>query len=182
MTDLDSQIAKVQQFASSFKVQTITSDAELQQSVQVLGLIKDKLKRSELLRKEFTGDLNAQLKKINDRFKEISVPLESLEKGLKLQVQIYYAAQERKAREDLERMKKEKPNEMAIVEAPSSSIKTVTGTASIKKVWTFEVENINEVPREYFSIDEKKIREAISSGKREISGVRIFQESQVAIR
>jgi hypothetical protein len=49
-----------------------------------------------------------------------------------------------------------------------------------KLVWKFEVTNGTEVPREYMVIDEKKIREAVFAGAREIPGVRIYQETQIS--
>lgn len=51
-----------------------------------------------------------------------------------------------------------------------------------KKVWTFTLKDESQVPREYLVVDEKKIREAIRAGVREIPGVEIFQDTQIAIR
>lgn len=54
--------------------------------------------------------------------------------------------------------------------------------SGVKKVWTFNVTDPNLVPREYLVVDEKKIREAIRAEVREIPGVEIFQDTQIAIR
>lgn len=54
----------------------------------------------------------------------------------------------------------------------------VTGA---RRVWTFEVTDEAKVPREFLSVDEKKIRQAVREGAREIPGVRIFQETSIAI-
>lgn len=51
-----------------------------------------------------------------------------------------------------------------------------------KKVWTFTLKEEAQVPREYLVVDEKKIREAVRAGIREIPGVEIFQDTQIAIR
>lgn len=51
-----------------------------------------------------------------------------------------------------------------------------------KKVWTFTVTDRLQVPREYLAVDEKKIREAVRAGIREIPGVEIFQDTQIAVR
>lgn len=50
----------------------------------------------------------------------------------------------------------------------------------MRKVWTFEVESVALIPAEYLVVDEKKIRQAVRDGVRDIPGVRIFKESQVA--
>lgn len=51
-----------------------------------------------------------------------------------------------------------------------------------KKVWTFAVKDESQVPREYLSVDEKKIRDAVRAGVREIPGVDVFQDTQIVIR
>lgn len=51
-----------------------------------------------------------------------------------------------------------------------------------KKVWTFSVKDEAQVPREFLIVDEKKIREAVRTGVRDIPGVEIFQDTQIAIR
>ena len=53
---------------------------------------------------------------------------------------------------------------------------------SIKKVWTFEILDPNIIPIEYRTVDEKKIRQAMLNGIREIPGVKIYQESQLSLR
>ena len=50
-----------------------------------------------------------------------------------------------------------------------------------RKVWKFEIVAEAEIPREYMAADEVAIRRAIMAGQREIPGVRIYQESQIAI-
>lgn len=50
------------------------------------------------------------------------------------------------------------------------------------KTWTFEVTDPAQVPREYLVIDEKKVREAIASGRRMINGMRIFQKEGLSLR
>lgn len=52
----------------------------------------------------------------------------------------------------------------------------------IRKVWTFTITNEVAVPREFLTVDEKKVKQAISAGVREIPGIEIFQESQLNLR
>ena len=72
----------------------------------------------------------------------------------------------------------ETPVEIPKVVAPD---KTTAGM-TIKKIWKFKITYLNEVPREYFIIDESRIRQAIRDGKREIEGVCIYEESNVAVK
>jgi hypothetical protein len=76
------------------------------------------------------------------------------------------------------------PAEIALVELPPelpTMTRTALGSATVKKVWTFEIIYPNLVPIVYLTIDEKKIREAVRAGVREIPGVRIYQDDQLAI-
>ncbi len=54
--------------------------------------------------------------------------------------------------------------------------------SGVRKTWTFEIRDAASVPRDFLSVDEKKIREAIRLGVREIQGINIYQETSVAIR
>ncbi|MFH0810785.1 MAG: hypothetical protein V2A77_10035, partial [Pseudomonadota bacterium] len=50
------------------------------------------------------------------------------------------------------------------------------GTAVSSLPWTFEIEKPDDVPRSFCMPDEKRIREAVKVGVRDIAGVRIFQK------
>lgn len=89
----------------------------------------------------------------------------------------------RKAEEEAKANAVEAPVVAAPVvqEAPKVT-RTEAGSASQRKVWTFEIEHPEAVPREYLTVDEKKIRDAVRMGVREIAGVRIFEESKTVFR
>jgi hypothetical protein len=59
------------------------------------------------------------------------------------------------------------------------------GTAKVKgltKRWVFDVQDAAMIPREYLQVDEKKIREAVAAGTRNIPGVRIYQDESITLR
>lgn len=56
------------------------------------------------------------------------------------------------------------------------------GVASTRKMWAFELEDIESVPSEFLALDEKKVREAIKNGARKIPGVKIYQKETIAVR
>ena len=61
--------------------------------------------------------------------------------------------------------------------------RTETGAAAhVRKVWKAEVVNEAEVPREYLTVDMKKVNDAVRMGAREIPGVRIFEEVSTVFR
>jgi len=56
-------------------------------------------------------------------------------------------------------------------------------TAYVRKVWTFEVVDLDQVPRDYMSLDVEVVREAITKdGVREIPGLRIYQSETLHVR
>lgn len=68
--------------------------------------------------------------------------------------------------------------------APSTPavIRTEGGAkASTAMVWTFTIEDEEAIPRNLMQPDEKKIREAVRLGVREIPGVKIFQKETIRI-
>lgn len=57
-----------------------------------------------------------------------------------------------------------------------------TKNNGLTKRWTHELVDLGQVPREYLVIDEKKVREAIAAGERNIPGLRIFQSESITLR
>jgi hypothetical protein len=56
-------------------------------------------------------------------------------------------------------------------------------TAYVRKSWTFEVVNLDQVPRDYMSLDTDVVREAISKDEiRDIPGLRIYQAETLHVR
>jgi len=64
----------------------------------------------------------------------------------------------------------------------ANTTKATLGSAVGRMVWKFEVQDPAQVPRAYLAVDEKAIRTAVGAGVRDIPGVRIFQEEQIAGR
>jgi hypothetical protein len=60
-------------------------------------------------------------------------------------------------------------------EAPRT-VRTEAGAAQLVKKWTFRVSDPALVPREYLALDERKVREAIRAGVREIPGLEIYED------
>ncbi len=56
-------------------------------------------------------------------------------------------------------------------------------TAYVRKVWAFEVVDLDAVPRDYMSLDVDVVREAINKdGVRDIPGLRIYQSETLHVR
>jgi hypothetical protein len=52
----------------------------------------------------------------------------------------------------------------------------------IRLYWTFALTDINQVPVDYLILNDKKVKDAIAAGVREIPGIKIFQEERLSIK
>ena len=196
---------------------TEITDADTEaQAIDFIKQIKVRTNRIDELRLFFVRPLNTQVGTINGMFKAQIEPLEEIEKGLKAKLKIYVDEQDRIAREQAEKVRKEqeaaaeklrKKNEAArkkaekenkpapepeiapvaeVAEAPKQSTRTESGAlATIKKVWKWKVTDYIKLRIEHpdlFVLDEKAVNKLVADGERDIPGVEIYQESQIAVR
>lgn len=82
---------------------------------------------------------------------------------------------------ELAEAKVQQIKEETIAKAPEASRATSTGagTASVRKIWKYEVIDFSKVPDGFKTIDSGAITGAIREGMREIDGLRIFQDVSI---
>jgi hypothetical protein len=176
---------------------TITADEDVERASVVLKSIAETKKGAEERRQFFVKPMNDQVKKINDLFKELVAPLLEADTTIRRKVSEYRSAQAEIARKEQERLNKlaaqqqarlDKKAETKGVEAPKITAPVVAapptkvGNVVARKVWKFEITDTTAVPRQFLAIDEQAIRAAVREGVREIAGVRIYQEEEIAVR
>jgi len=154
--------------------------------------LKKKLDALEDTRTSLVKPLNDHVKTINSKFKPFTEKLEFGISKLKRGIANYLLEEERKAKEEEDKRiaKQEAKNAKREAEGKAPIIKTIEsverpsfiskseggGKTGGKKVWKFEVINPEKVPVEFLSPDVDKIKMAVSLGKREIEGVRIYED------
>ena len=159
-------------------------------------------KTVEDARKDYTAPINDHVKAVNGLAKEVSAPLDDAIRHLTGQLNQYAAHVElerRKAEEEARRQAEEEQKRLnaeakaAGVEAPTvpevlpakqeaTTVRTEEGTAYQRKTWTFSVEKLGDVPREYMVLNESAVRAAIKNGVRSIPGMKIFETTNTVIR
>lgn len=187
--------ADVAAVCSQNQVISINSDTDLEAAIETEISVKKRIKRIEELRTFFVKPLNDQVRSINDMFKNQSSPLIELEVRIKAARRVYALMQEEEANKkrlaELEAAKETMGHAEAEIAAivsvpvPAESVKLDSGTGSIKKVWTFEVEDEKKLRKYYpqlFVLDTQALRALITGGKREIAGVRVYQDLQPVTR
>ena len=169
----------------------VISDVAFEDATKVISWIAGVKKKIELKRKFFTQPLNEQVKKINVMFKEYSNPLSEADRIVRNKMLSYRKVQEEKQRKEQEKLDKEAkkiakkeniPVEEVMEGNKAQEVPKTVGATTIKKVWTFEVEDEARVPRGFLMLDEPRIREAIRKGIREINGIKIFEKETIATR
>lgn len=154
---------------------------------------KQLLKQVSTARKAITTPLQEEVKHWIAKEKELVTPIEdAIQRADELiqQFNARIAAQQqavldRIAEEERVRLQAEDSNpEQVRMESQFRQQIAVAqhSTEGVRNVWTFEVQNLANVPREYLMLDEKKVRQAIRSGERSISGLMIYQKQQTVYR
>ena len=75
-----------------------------------------------------------------------------------------------------------KQNKLIDATAKQTEINQSSANSVVRKVWAFRLTDLSKVPLQYIQLNETAVRNAIKSGERNIAGLEIFQECQVAIK
>jgi hypothetical protein len=159
---------KVEEFkeqASNFEVVTF-GDCE-----QALGMAMQSRKLSKAVeskRKEITKphlDFQKGIKKIADAFID---ELKAIEDSMTKKVEAFNDARNEKSKE---------------IGVDLTTVDRVEdGISYEQEYFEFEISDISQIPKEYLKIDDRKIKQAISDGIRNISGLRIFKTKKKRYR
>lgn len=110
LAEVSSEIADAVSRARGIEV---TTDAQAQDATVFLAEIKSARDRSERARRFLVDPLNAHVKAINDRIKSSIVPLDEADQLVRRKVLTYQAEQERRRREEQERLERQRRLEEA---------------------------------------------------------------------
>lgn len=75
-----------------------------------------------------------------------------------------------------------KQNKIIDATAKQAEINQSSANSVVRKVWAFRLTDLSKVPLQYIQLNETAVRNAIKAGERNIAGLEIFQECQVAIK
>jgi len=169
-------------------------------AVEFLAQVKTARKRWDELRHWFTDPLETQKKRIIAKFKAGDDPLAATEKIVGQKHLTWTIAQREAARKEQERLRKlaeakqarqaAKAEEkgldappvvipMPTVQAPPKTVRTESGSVTIRTTWKHEVLDMAALPDEYKMPDAVKLGKVVRAGVREIPGVRIYEEMVV---
>lgn len=105
-------------------------------------------------------------KAINKIVKDVENKLEQIEENLKDKINKW----------------NEKRKEMPFESHIDLEIRVDDGVLYTQKKWEFNIDDSSLIPREYMIVDDRKIKEAISNGIRNIPGVDIYEKHELVMR
>lgn len=176
-----------------------------------LNAILEVKKNLERARRNLVDPLNAKVKEVNDAFRPWAKLLADGEERAKALILRWRREEQARVQREAEEARREaearaaaeaaaaKPPVAEGAEAPAvpavmsprlplepaEPAKTThgaLGTVTARTIWTFSIVDPDAVPREFCVVSETLIRDAVRGGAREIPGVRIYQEEQLAGR
>lgn len=178
-------------------LKAVSSQAEYNDAEIILKAITKHSNDLEKHRKELAKPFQAVDKKIKSLADEAREKLEEEKENLKKKMAAYMDAEREKQQKELEekaaamvqaQAQEQESNPFAAY-VPQQEIKlenkpVIKLMSSVTAVWKFEITDPVQVPREFCSPDERKIREYVQREKEaaSISGVRIYEETQIKAR
>lgn len=66
--------------------------------------------------------------------------------------------------------------------AKTEKLNQSSATSTVRRVWNFKIIDFSKIPAEFLQLNETAVRNAIRNGARDIAGLEIYQECQVAVK
>ena len=190
------------ELTAEIQAAAVTDAGSAARVTELLSLAATTRTRVEEARRQITDPLKRQAKDIEDAVRPLMVALDNLVNTGKTKVlgwQRAEAERVRKEREERERLEAEArriaqqqaeaehrpvelPAPLPLVQEAPRGVRTDYGTASVRRVWDFEIVDASKLPAAFVMPNEQAIRAAVRAGSREIPGVRIFQRDDLAVR
>ena len=200
------ELAKMQEIvptlidrANAFEVDT---DQQYEKGSQVLAYLKTQSTSLDKLRRHFKQPILESGRRIDAFFKELTAPAKDAIFIVQDKMSVWYRVKEserRKAEElamiaerdrmkaQMERERIQKDMEAEGVEVEEEDLPPVpeavivpeviqASSTSIRKTWSYTIQDGGKIPRIYLEPSNKLIMQSIHDGVREIPGLEIFQE------
>lgn len=193
--------AKIEEMVRQSKAHEVKDDVTNTQAVAMTGQVKKLLKEIETARKaiiekpdSFVRSVNGFVKSFTDQIKSIEDDLKRKSAEYTYQLELERRKREREAQEEARKLQERINAEakaahveapvitMPVMPPPPKVTRTEYGSQHIRLDWVFEVEKPELVPREYLCVDERKIKDAVKAGVRNISGVKIYEKPTAITR
>lgn len=182
---------------------TITDHNSFTAASDVRNKVRKRKTRVDELRKEAIAPFKEEVDRYNNLFRIELDNLDELLNRVDRKLIAYTEEEERKAKEEQARISRERAKQeeeakknntvveqlspIEVVEAPKTTIRSESGTMSVKKIWSYEITDVSLLMKmhpEFFVPDSKLINDFVKIIKeeKELDGLRIFQKTSLASR
>ena len=192
----------------------VSNDGDEQKAIDAISNIKRSAKEVEESRKKITVPLNRVLDRVNETLKPFVKSFDESVGKIKGKILSWHEKKEeirqqeeaRRQKEFEEARKKAEAEELKRAEVfpldrkdeppvempaaplplmPTTQVRSEEGNlASEKKVWDFEIVDIEKIDRRYLNIEvnRRAVLSAIKDGVRTINGLKLFERTDIAVR
>jgi hypothetical protein len=199
---LSKYTADAVELANDIKSVSVVDSGTAARITDLLSIAAKTQRDVEEARRLVTDPLKRKAKEVEDAVRPIVAALDELIRVGKSKVITWSRAENERAKREYE--EREKAEAAAIATAQTAAvqtggpvavadvppppapaprgIRTDYGSATMRKVWDFEIVDASKIPVSFLVPNEQAIRGAVKGGTRDIPGVRIFQRDDVAVR
>jgi hypothetical protein len=161
-------------------IDSITTVEDNERAAEQLKFLKVLAQEADAQQKEITDPLEQAKKATIKLFKPFKDRVAEMETTIKLKMSNFLTLQKKKEVKLLEDFDNGKIKNVSTFTKKSQELQITSNVMQVRKVWTVEVENENEIPREYLVPDMEKIKQAFKDGKK-VKGAKYFQKETIAI-
>ena len=190
---------EVEPIQTKISALVITDERTSKLATDYGAYISTVIKKADDLRKTINAPYEQTIKENNAKFSFIAT-LKEMKEQLRLKIMSFFEAErERQAKENVEKQKKldemAEKNGLPKVEIKIEEKRTVVsgiGKAHTTRRWTWKIVDEAKIPRDYLSVNEKKISDMVRAHTRTVAGisecdfkldgVEVFQEETVSFR
>lgn len=168
------------------KSMTVENDGSFKSMTSLYRQARDWKKLIEEKRKGATEPFRRQTSAINDKAKELSEPLTTVEEIAKMKVDGYQKMLEQKKEIEDAKIREAAAildiDENLYIPPIEKSIRGEGAMAYTKVEKKFRLSDISKVPAKYLKLDEQAIKQDIKFGVNEIPGLEIYEEKSIQLR
>jgi len=180
---LEKQVSPLVEKANGYVIDSVEV---VDEASAFLKQVKDAETNIEQSRLKITAPLNQSLKQANDLFRNLRAPLEQARNLLTGKILAWKQAETRRIEAEEAKARKLQDYHESVghnVSAPKvlERLDNKIGNTQTVKRWTYQIEDVTLIPRDYLMINTSLIGQAIREGVRTIPGIKIYQEESLSI-
>jgi len=198
---LDQYLEQVNSLKNDVSSLVVQDEPSRIRAVEYGGMSARLLKKIKEVRDSIIKEPSEFVKSVKNISKPFEDSLERIKDTAEQKIKQYNAVIEQKRREDEaklqaearkleERLKQEAKDKgivpvsvpVPILPKVQETTHTEFGSQYSREVWKFELLDIDKVPHEYLEVNSKAVNQAIKMGRREIPGLKIWQDDSIVFR